>query len=117
MPLVLALAACADFNPLETDQGDAGIDLQVVGCEYDTTTTVATATFELTSEQEYATILVNGELSDDSDAVIATTSTAVTGVDPGKTYREEMVFGVTSEPQGEIRCDVSFEFANQGFGG
>ena len=32
--MVLLLAACADaFNPLETDPSEAGINLQVVGCE------------------------------------------------------------------------------------
>lgn len=115
----LTLGACADaFNPLETDQGEAGIDLQVTGCEYDTTSTVAKAIFELTSEKEYNTILVNGELSDESGVVIATTSTSVTGVEPGKTYREELVFGgLSSEPEGELTCDVSFDFASGGFGG
>lgn len=118
LPLVVLLVGCADaFNPLETDAGEAGIDLEVVGCEYDPTTTVATATFEIRSDKEYSTILVNGELSDDSGAVIATTSNSVSGVEPGKTYRKEMVFGLTSEPEGQIRCDVSFDFANPGFGG
>ena len=114
----LALGACADaFNPLETNPEDAGINLTVTGCTYDQTTTLATATFELTSaEKEYDTILVNGELSDASGVVIATTSTSVSGVEPGKTYREDMVFSLTTPPDGEIACDVSFEFANAGFG-
>ena len=115
----LTLAACSDaFNPLETDPNEAGIDLQVTGCEYDQTSTVAKAIFELTSEKEYQTILVNGELSDESGVVIATTSTSVSGVEPGKTYREELVFGgLSSEPEGELSCDVSFDFASGGFGG
>jgi hypothetical protein len=116
----LTLAACGDlFNPLETDPNEAGIDLRVVGCEYDTTSTVAKAIFELSSaEKEYATILVNGELSDESGVVIATSSTSVNGVEPGKTYRKELVFGgLSSEPQGELVCDVSFDFASGGFGG
>jgi hypothetical protein len=114
----LALTACGDlFNPLETDPGDAGIKLQVTACEYDQTTTVATATYELTSEKEYNTILLNGELSDASGVVIATTAGSLSGVQPGKTYRDEMVFGLSSEPEGQVSCDVTFDFANPGFGG
>jgi hypothetical protein len=118
VPVVLLLAACADaFNPLETDPSEAGINLQVVGCELDPATTVAKATFELTSDESYSTILLNGELSDESGVVIDTTSGSLSGVEAGKTYRDELTFGgVTSEPQGELSCDVSFEFANPGFG-
>ena len=115
--LLLALFACSGLNPLETDKEDAGIELKVVDCTYDETTMLAKASFELTSEKEYDTILVNGELSDESGVVISTTSTSVSGVEPGKTYRNEMVFGSTEKPQGEISCAVDFEFANAGFGG
>ena len=120
MIAALGTAACAtdSFNPLETDPGEAGVTLEVVGCEYDQTTTVATATYELTSEKEHSTILLNGELSDESGVVIATTSGSISGVEPGKTYRDDLVFGgLSSEPEGEITCDVAFDFASGDFGG
>lgn len=113
----LLLGACSMFNPLETDQEEAGIDLKVVGCEQDPTSGVAQAIIELTSEKEYSTILLQGELSDESGVVIATTSSSVVGVQPGKTYRKELIFGGIPEAQGELSCNVTFDFASAGIGG
>ena len=113
--LALFVGAC-NFNPLETDQKEAGIKLEVVGCDQDPTSGVVTATIELTSEKEYSTILLQGEVSDESDVVIATTSSSVVGVLPGKTYRKELIFGGIPEPQGQITCDVTFDFASEGIG-
>jgi hypothetical protein len=121
-PLVLVgtllLGGCDafDFNPLETDQREAGIELEVVGCERDDTSGVARAVVELTSEREYQTVLLQAELSDESGVVIATTSSSVVGVNPGRTYRKELVFGGIPEPEGAISCDVTFDFASEGFG-
>ena len=112
----LVLAGCSSlFNPLEGDAEEAGVDLEVVGCEFDATTKVAKAIVEVTSEKDYSTILLNGELTDASGIVIATTSGSLTGVNAGKTYRHELVFGLQGEPEGEVACDVTMEFAASDF--
>jgi hypothetical protein len=110
----LLLVGCELFNPLEGDQEEAGVEITVVACARDETSGVATATFELTSEKEYDTILVQGELSDSTGVVIATSSTSVVGVRPGRTYRQDIVFGSPSEPEGELSCAVHFDFASAG---
>ena len=104
------------FDPLETVPENAEVDISVVGCELDPDTGIITITFELTSDEEYRTVLLNGEASDGSDVVIATGSATVTNVRPGQTYRQDIVLASSSTPpQGEITCDVTLDFAQPGF--
>jgi hypothetical protein len=70
---VLLLTACfgGDPNPIEEDPGEAGVTIDVVGCERDEVTGNVMLTFELTSENEYQSVLVNGEVRDASGTVLA----------------------------------------------
>ncbi len=111
-----ALSACTDaFSPLETDQESAGVRIEVTACEADATSGVVTATYELTSEQEYTSILLNGEVTDESGVVVATTAGSLSGVQAGRTYRDDLVFG-SLEAEGEITCNVTFEHATSPIG-
>ncbi len=113
--LVLGGTACfgGDFNPLEEDPEEAGITIEVTACEHNADIGNITATFELTSEEEYSTVLVNGEATDESGVVIATSSTSLINVQPGRTYRDSMVLSTpAAPPEGEVSCDVTLDFAN-----
>jgi hypothetical protein len=113
--VVIAGTACfgGDFNPLEEDPEEAGITIDVIACEHNADIGTITATFELSSTEEYSTVLVNGEATDESGVVIATSSTSVINVRPGRTYRESMVLSTpATPPEGDVACEVTLDFAN-----
>lgn len=88
------------------------LSIDVVACNVDPATGLATATFELTSKVPYGSILLRGEMSDENGVVVGTGTGALSVVQPGKTYREDIVFSLSGEPQGRVDCDVSVELAN-----
>ena len=124
--LVLVLAALVstacfgdelgDLNPVERDAGEAGINIEVMGCQLDETTGNVTATVEVTSEQEYETILVDFELVDAQGTVVATTSTSATNVQPGETYRLEMPLAPAGELGEGFTCEADLNLATEPFG-
>jgi hypothetical protein len=80
---VLFAPACFDdLVPIERDAGEAGVALEVVGCELDEVTGNVTATVEMTSEKEYATVLIDFTLKDAEGTIVASTSTSATSVQP-----------------------------------
>jgi hypothetical protein len=110
---LLLSAGCNLVEPtIEPIQGTENVTVNVVACDFDPTTGLATATFELTSEEEYSSVLLQGELSDQSQIVIGTGSGSVLGVQPGKTYRDQIVFSLTGEPEGQVTCDVRVDLVN-----
>lgn len=109
------MAACDLADPaVERLPTGGDVTVNVVACDLDPATGLATATFELTAEEEYSSLLLHGELSDQSDVVFGTGTGSVTGVQPGKTYRDDIRFTLTGEPQGQVTCDVRVELANPG---
>ncbi len=46
-----------------------------------------TLTFELTSENEYRSVLVNGRIKDDTGTFLDTGTASLVEVKPGQTYR------------------------------
>lgn len=106
----------SDVNPVERDAGEAGIRIEVVGCELDETTGNVTATVEVTSEREYSTILVNLELVDAQGTVVATTSTSASNVQPGETYRLEMPLSPAGELGEGFRCEADLSLATEARG-
>jgi hypothetical protein len=48
--------------------------------------------------------------------VIGTSSGAVTGMRPGRVYRNEMTISVPDTPRGEISCTVEVDIATEPFG-
>lgn len=124
--LVLVLAALVstacfgdelgDLNPVERDAGQAGIDIEVTGCQLDETTGNVTATVEVTSEQEYETILVDFKLVDAQGTVVATTSTSATNVQPGETYRLEMPLSPAGQLGEGFTCEADLNLATEPFG-
>jgi hypothetical protein len=114
----LLLTACleGDPNPIEEDPGEAGVTIDVVGCERDEVTGNVMLTFELTSEQEYQSVLVNGEVRDATGTVLATSSASLLEVRPGQTYRGDMVLSPAGEVEGELTCDAQLDFAQDPIG-
>ena len=106
----------SDVNPVERDAGEAGIQIEVVGCELDETTGNVTATVEVTSEREYSTILVNFELVDAQGTVVANTSTSASNVQPVETYRLEMPLSPAGELGEAFTCEADLSLATEPFG-
>lgn len=104
-----------DLNPVERDAGQAGIRIEVVGCELDETTGNVTATVEVTSEREYSTVLVDFKLVDAQGIVVASTSTSATGVRPGETYRLEMPLSPAGELGEGFTCEADLNLATEPF--
>jgi hypothetical protein len=109
---ILGTTACGERILEQIPPGGEDISVNVLSCGFDATTGLATATFELTSEQEYGSVLLRGELSDQSGIIIGTGTGSATGLEPGVPYRDEMVFSLSSEPEGDVTCDVSIDLAN-----
>jgi hypothetical protein len=105
-----------DLNPVERDAGEAGIRIEVVGCELDETTGNVTSTVEVTSEREYSTVLVDFKLVDAQGTVVASTSTSATGVRPGETYRLEMPLSPADELGEGFTCEADLNLATEPFG-
>ena len=105
-----------DLNPVERDAGEAGIRIEVVGCELDETTGNVTSTVEVTSEREYSTVLVDFKLVDAQGTVVASTSTSATGVRPGETYRLEMPLSPAGELGEGFTCEADLNLATEPFG-
>ncbi|MGH2697265.1 MAG: FxLYD domain-containing protein [Actinomycetota bacterium] len=114
-------AACfgnglGDLNPVERDAGEAGIRIEVVGCELDETTGNVTSTVEVTSEREYSTVLVDFKLVDAQGTVVASTSTSASNVRPGETYRLEMLLSPAGELGEGFTCEADLNLATEPFG-
>jgi hypothetical protein len=120
-PLValLLLPACfgGDLNPIEEDPGDAGVTIDVVDCKRDQVSGNVTLTFELTSESEYQSILVNGTVKDDTGTVLDTGTASLVEVKPGQTYRGEMILAPAGDVEGELTCEADLDFAQDPIGG
>jgi hypothetical protein len=112
--IALTLPACGLFGPTieQIPSGGENITVNVTACEFDPTTGLATASFELISEEEYSSVLLNGELSEESGIVVGTGTGAVNGVEPDTTYRDDIVFSLSGEPEGDVSCNVTVELAN-----
>jgi hypothetical protein len=110
------LGDVSDVSPLERDAEEAGIRIEVVGCELDETTGNVTATIEVTSEQEYSTILIDLELVDAGGTAVATTSTSVSNVEPGQPYRVEMPLTPAGELGEGFTCEADLNLATEPFG-
>ena len=108
---LIVAAGCGERIIEQIPPGGEDIDIDILSCDFDPATGLATAQFQLTSEQEYASVLLQGELSDDG-IVIGTGTGSATGLEPGVPYRGEMVFSLASEPDGEVTCDVFIDLAN-----
>lgn len=117
----LVTAACfgdelGDLNPVERDAGEAGVAIEVTGCELDETTGNVTATVEVTSEREYQTVLIDVELVDAEGTVVATTSTSATNIQPGQTYRLDMPLSPAGELGVGFTCEADLNLATEPFG-
>jgi hypothetical protein len=114
----LALASCfgGDVDPLEEDPGEAEVTIEVVGCDRDDVSGNVTLLFELTSEREYQSVLVNGSVRDATGTVLATSTASLIEVRPGQTYRGDMVLAPAGDVQGELTCDAELEFAQDPIG-
>jgi hypothetical protein len=115
---VLLLPACfgGDLNPIEEDPEDAGVTTEVVGCQHDPVSGNVTLTFELTSESEYQSVLVNGTVKDDTGTVLDTGTASLVEVRPGQTYRGEMILIPAGDFQGELTCEAGLDFAQDPIG-
>jgi hypothetical protein len=105
-----------DLNPVERDAGEAGIRIEVVGCELDETTGNVTSTVEVTSEREYSTVLVDFKLVDAQGTVVASSSTSASNVRPGETYRLEMPLSPAGELGEGFTCEADLNLATEPFG-
>lgn len=105
-----------DLSPVERDAGEAGISIEVTGCELDDATGNVTATVEVTSDKEYEAILIDLELVDAGGTVVATTSTSATNVQPGETYRLEMPLSPAGELGEGFTCEAELNLATEPFG-
>lgn len=115
----LALPACfgGDPNPIEDDPGQAGVAIEVVGCELDSASGNVMLTFELTSEREYQSVLVNGRVTDDTGTVLDTSTASLLDVRPGQAYRGDMVLVPAGTVEGELTCEAELDFAQDPIGG
>lgn len=124
IPVVIAgiiTTACfgdglGDLNPVERDAGEAGIRIEVVGCELDEAIGNVTSTVEVTSEKEYSTVLVDFELVDAQGTVVASTSTSASNVRPGETYRLQMPLSPAGELGEGFTCQADLSLATEPFG-
>jgi hypothetical protein len=116
---LLGLASCfgGDLNPIEDDPAEAGVSIEVVACELDPAIGNVNLEFELTSENEYQTVLVNGRVMDETGTVLDTSSASLLEVRPGQTYRGEMVLTPVGDVQGELACEAELDFAQDPIGG
>jgi hypothetical protein len=105
-----------DLNPVERDAGEAGIRIEVVGCELDEAIGNVTSTVEVTSEKEYSTVLVDFELVDAQGTVVASSSTSASNVRPGETYRLEMPLSPAGELGEGFTCEADLSLATEPFG-
>ena len=105
-----------DLNPVERDAGEAGIRIEVVGCELDEGIGNVTSTVEVTSEKEYSTVLVDFKLVDAQGTVVASSSTSASNVRPGETYRLEMPLSPAGELGEGFTCEADLSLATEPFG-
>jgi hypothetical protein len=117
--VLLVLPACfgGDLNPIEEDPGDAGVRIDVVGCQRDEVSGNVTLTFELTSEKGYQSVLVNGTVKDDTGTILDTGTASLVEVKPGQTYRGEMILAPAGDVEGERACEGGLDFAQDPIGG
>jgi hypothetical protein len=115
--VVVLGSACAEaLNPVQRDAGEAGITIEVVGCEFDEGTGNVTATVELTSEREYSTVLVDFNLKDAEGTVVTSSSTSASSVHPGETYRLQLPLSPAGELGQAFRCEAELNLATERFG-
>jgi len=105
-----------DLNPVERDAGEAGIRIEVVGCELDEAIGNVTSTVEVTSEKEYSTVLVDFKLVDAQGTVVASSSTSASNVRPDETYRLEMPLSPAGELGEGFTCEADLNLATEPFG-
>ncbi len=120
MAVALATAGCfggdIDLNPVERDAGEAGIRIEVVGCEFDETTGNVTETVEVTSDKEYTTVLIDFKLVDAQGVVVASSSTSASNVQPGETYRLELPLTPSGDLGTGFTCEADLSLATEPFG-
>jgi hypothetical protein len=116
--VAVSLTACTEaLNPVERHAGEAGVTIEVTGCDLDEGTGIVTATAEVTSEeQEYSSILVDLRLVDAEGVVVASTSTSATNVTPGQTYRLQMPLTAAGELGPGCECRADLNLATEQFG-
>lgn len=119
MVALVLLPACfgGDVNQIEEDPGEARITIDVVGCQRDRVSGNVTLTFELTSEEEYQSVLVNGRVTDAAGTIVDTGTASLPEVQPRQTYRGEMVLAPAGDVQAELTCQADLEFAQDPVGG
>jgi hypothetical protein len=114
---LVVLPACpGDVNPVESDEQQAGIHIEVVGCDLDEGTGNVTLTYEVRSERAYDVVLVEGRVKDGSGTVVGSSTGSVMNVAPGELYREEMVVSSAGRPQGELTCEATLDLATEPLG-
>jgi hypothetical protein len=114
---VVVLPACpGNIDPVETNEQEAGIHIEVVGCDLDRGTGNVTLTYEVRSEKEYDVVLVEGRVKDGFGTVVGSSTGTVTNVVPGENYRDEMVLSSAGEPQGELTCEATLDLATEPLG-
>ncbi len=69
---------------------------------------------QITSEEEYGTVLVNADLLDEDGTVVSQGSSSVNGVEPGKRYNLRIVYGtVGADLPKKPTCEARLEFASR----
>ena len=114
--LTAAPACLDDLTPIERDAGEAGVTIEVVGCELDDVTGNVTETIELTSEREYVTVVVDFKLKDAEGTIVATTSTSASNVQPGETYRLSMPLSPSGELGLGFTCEADLNLVTEPIG-
>jgi hypothetical protein len=115
--VLLSGPACiSDINPLERDAGNAGIHIEVVGCDLDQGTGNVTETVEVISDKEYLTILIDFKLKDAQGTVVASSSTSASNVKPGETYRLQLPLTPAGDLGPGFACEAGLDFATEPIG-
>ena len=105
--VVVAATSCA---PLIRDAHDAGISVEVRGCEIGAR--FVRATMEVTSTREpYDAVVILAELRD-AAGVVSHTSEAAHDVDPDQVYRLQTTLRVLRPVEGTATCDARLGYAN-----
>ena len=115
--VVLLLPGCFDaLNPLERDADEAGVTIRVDKCEQDRTSEVVTATYTVTSEQDYDNVLLDGKLKDATGTVVASTSGSVQNVKAGEPVQNVMSLSPQGSYEKPLDCEITLNFAQQPLG-
>lgn len=114
---VLLLPGCFDaLNPLERDPEEAGVTITVDKCEQDRTSEVVTATYTVTSENDYDNILLEGKLKDATGTVVGTSAGSVQNVRAGEPVQTVMSLSPQGSYEKPLDCEITLNFAQQPLG-